>query len=527
MFIRRINKKYNGKIHTTTYLAESYRDDRGKVAHRHLSNLSKWTEPMIKSFEKILKGEKLTTISELNFSQGKSFGAIKVISEVAKRLGITQALGRSEQAKLALFQIAGRIITQGSRYYLANEWKQLQAVDNIFNISNFNHNDLYDNLSWLSENQTQIEQKIFKFRNKKTSIKQIFLYDVTSSYLEGEHNELASYGYNRDKKKGKKQIVIGLMTDQDGYPVTAEVFKGNTSDTKTVSSQLEKLKNKFDVEQVIFVGDKGMIKSAQIEELTNDGYQWDYLTSITKEQINSLLEQNVIQLELFEEKLIEIEHAGIRYFLRKNPVREQEIRTNREDKIQKIKALIEEKNQYLLAHPKAKTEVALRKVAEKISALKLNKIISCNLSDRSISFEIDDLALSETKKLDGCYVIKTNVSEQYLDKETAHSRYKDLAQVEFAFRTLKTTLENIRPIYVRTEENTRGHVFVASLAYMIIKYISDATKELGYTSKFTFEALDKINYLQYIYEDKVIEIPPKNLLTAQTKILEKLNIKLN
>lgn len=526
MFIRRINKKYDGKIHTTTYLAESYRDSNGKVAHRHLSNLSKWSDQMIKSFEKMLKGEKLTTISDLNLSQGKSYGAIKIVSEVAKKLGITKALGSSEQAKLALFQIAGRIITQGSRRYLANEWRQLQAVDKVFNISNFNHNNLYDNLTWLSENQTKIEQKIFKFRNEKTSIKQVFLYDVTSSFLEGQHNELAAYGYNRDKKKGKKQIVIGLMTDQEGYPVTVEVFKGNTGDTKTVSNQLEKLKNKFGVEQVIFVGDKGMIKSAQIEELTSNQYKWDYLTSITKEQINSLLKQNVIQLELFEDELIEIEHAGIRYFLRKNPVRKQEIRTNRDEKIQKIRTTIEQSNQYLSAHPKAKTGVAIRKLNEKISALKLNKIISCSLSERKISMEINETALLEVQKLDGCYVIKTNVSKEYLDKETAHSRYKDLAQVEFAFRTLKTTLENIRPIYVRTEENTRGHVFVASLAYMIIKYISEATKELNHTTKFIFETLDKINYLQYTYEEKIIEIIPENLLPSQMKILEKLNIEL-
>ncbi len=193
-FLRRINKKYNGKIHTTTYLTESYRDNNGKVAHRHLSNISKWPEPMIKSFQKMLKGEKLITISDLELSQGKSYGAIKVISEVAKKLGISKALGHSEQAKLALFQIAGRIITQGSRYYLANEWKQHQAVDKVFNISSFNHNNLYDNLAWPAENQTKIEQKIFQFRNEKTSIKQVFLYDVTSSYLEGQHNELASYG---------------------------------------------------------------------------------------------------------------------------------------------------------------------------------------------------------------------------------------------------------------------------------------------------------------------------------------------
>ncbi len=525
MFIRRINKKYNGKVHTTTYLAESYRDKDGKVKHRHISNISKWPQELIEAFEKLLKGEKIVTLSDLEFSQGKSFGAIKVIFEVAKRLGITQALGNSRQAKLALIQIAGRIITQGSRHYLAKEWQQHQAIDKIFKINNFNHNELYDNLSWLAKNQTKIEQKIFKFRNKGKSIKQIFLYDVTSSYLEGDKNELAEYGYNRDKKKNKKQIVIGLMTDAGGYPVTVEVFKGNTSDTKTVSNQLQKLKYKFSVERVIFVGDKGMIKSAQIDELTGEEYKWDYLTSISKKEINTLLEKNIIQMELFDEKLIEVEQDGIRYILRRNPYRKEEIRKNRAEKIEKIKKLIEEQNKYLSEHKRARPEVALRRVKEKISALKLSKIISCQLLDRTLSYEIDCIALQEAEKLDGCYVLKTNVGKDQLDKETAHSRYKDLARVEQAFRTLKTTMENIRPIYVRTEESTKGHVFVASLAYMIVKYICEATEELGYSMKFIFETLDKINYLEYAYEDKKIEIIPK-FLPAQSKILEKLKIKL-
>lgn len=525
MFIRRINKKYNGKVHTTTYLAESYRDKDGKVRHRHISNISKWPKEMIDAFQKLLKGEEIVTLSDLNFSQGKSFGAIKVISQMAKRIGITQALGNTRQAKLALIQIAGRIITQGSRHYLAKEWQQHQAIEKVFKVVKFNQNDLYANLSWLAENQRKIEQKIFNFRNKEKTIKQIFLYDVTSSYLEGAHNELSDYGYNRDKKKGKKQIVIGLMTDVDGYPVTVEVFKGNTSDTKTVSNQLKKLKSTFSVEKVIFVGDKGMIKTAQIDELLSAEYKWDYVTSITKKEINSLLDKNIIQMELFEDKLIEIEQNDIRYILRRNPVRKQEIRNNRDDKINKIVKLIEQQNQYLSEHKRSKPDVALRRVTEKISTLKLSKILSCQLSDRTLSYEIDQEALKETEKLDGCYVIKTNVAKKDLDKETAHSRYKDLAQVEYAFRTLKTTLENIRPVYVRTEENTRGHVFVASLAYMIVKYISDATRELGYSKKFIFETLDKINYLQYDYQDKKIEIIPE-FLAEQSKILEKLSIKL-
>ena len=158
MFIRRINKKVKNKVYTTIYLTESYREN-GKVKHRHISNISNWPKEMIGSFEKMLKGKEYNDINDLKLSLGKSFGAISVISEISKRLGISQAFGTSKQAKLALFQVAGRIITQGSRYYLANEWKHLQEIEKVFGLSKFNHNDLYDNLNWISKNQDNIEKK--------------------------------------------------------------------------------------------------------------------------------------------------------------------------------------------------------------------------------------------------------------------------------------------------------------------------------------------------------------------------------
>lgn len=526
MFIRRIHKKTKNKTYTTVYLTESYREN-GKVKHRHISNLSKWSDEMIDSFEKILKGEKITTIDDLNLSQGKSFGAIQVVSEIAKRLGIKQALGNSEQGKLALFQIAGRIITQGSRNYLANEWANLQSVETVFKTENFNHNDLYKNLNWLSENQNRIEKKIFSHRYKKQTIKNIFLYDVTSSYLEGDKNELAEYGYNRDKKHGKKQIVIGLLTDDYGYPISVEVFKGNTGDTKTVSSQLKKLKENFGVERVVFVGDKGMVKSSQIEEIESDRYKWNYLTTITKEQIRTLISEEVIQLDLFAEKIIEVKSEdNTRYILRRNPMRAKDLKNNRQSKIDKIKAFISEQNIYLNEHKRAEPEVALRKINTLISKLKLKKIVAVTEKKRIITATVDKDALNKAEELDGCYVVKTNVPEEDLDTQTAHDRYKDLADVEFAFRTMKTTLEEIRPIYVRKAENTRGHVFVAMLAYMIIKYITDALAGLGYSRKYIFESLDKINYLQYTHEGKVINIVPVNLLECQKEIIKTLNIQL-
>ena len=526
MFIRRIHKKTKNKTYTSVYLTESYREN-GKVKHRHISNLSKWSDEMITKLEKILKGEEIRTVRDLKLSSGKTFGAITVVSEVARRLGIKQALGSSEQAKLAMFQIAGRIITQGSRYYLTNEWKNLQAVESIFKINDFNHNDLYKNLNWLSENQAQIEKKIFSHRNNNKPIKEIFLYDVTSSYLEGKHNELAEYGYNRDKKLGKKQIVIGLLTDDNGYPISIEVFKGNTGDTKTVTSQLRKLKENFGVERVVFVGDKGMVKSSQIEEITSAQYKWNYLTTITKQQIKTLISKNIIQLDLFAEKIVEIQtEDNIRYILRRNPVRAEELKQNRQSKIDKIKSLVSEQNTYLQEHKKAQPKVAFRKINTKISRLKLKNVLQSDINERIITVKIDKPAQKKAEELDGCYVVKTNVPAENINAQTAHDRYKDLADVEFAFRTMKTTLEEIRPIFVRKAENTRGHVFVVMLAYMIIKYITDTLSELNYSRKYVFESLDKINYLQYVQEGKIINIVPEELLPCQKKIIKVLKIKL-
>jgi len=186
---------------------ENYREGK-KVKHRIISNLSKWPEHLVAGLDKLLKGEKINTVDDLQPSLGKSFGAILTVLEISKRLGIKQALGNTTKSSLALFQIAGRIISQGSRNYLANQWVKGQAVEEVFKLKKINEDKLYSNLVWLSQNQQTIERKIYKYRCKDKPVKEIFLYDVTSSYLEGNQNELAAYGYNRDKKKGKKQIVI-------------------------------------------------------------------------------------------------------------------------------------------------------------------------------------------------------------------------------------------------------------------------------------------------------------------------------
>lgn len=519
MYIVKNIKRVKDKIYTSTLLVEGYREN-GKVRHRTKANLTSWPGELVEEFRLLLKGGKVTGLKNLRHSQGKSCGGIIVIHEICKRLGILKALGKSRQSRLSLLLIVGRILTRGSRLHLVS-WSKDEAIEEVLGIKHFDEDDLYDTLDWLSKNQERIENSLFRHRNRK-EVRDIFLYDVTSSYLEGDKNELAGYGYNRDKKKGKKQIVIGLLTDKEGYPVSVEVFKGNTQDPKTVLNQLKKLRNRFGVKRVIFVGDRGMIKTPQIQDINE--FKWNFITAITKSQIKTLIEKGVIQMDLFDEELAEARDEDYRYILRRNPTRAREMALSRISKLRDIIRKIKERNTYLLEHKRARGEVALRDMREEIEKKKLVGIIEVNLEDNWLKFLVKKGPLKEISRLDGCYVIKTDVPD--LDKEIIHSRYKDLTKVEHAFRTIKTTLEEVRPIYVRKEKRTRGHVFVCMLAYMVVKYMWDNLKDSGFTEAFIFDTLDKIEYAVYKIRDETLNILPDELLSHQRLIIDNLGLKL-
>jgi transposase len=506
---------------------ESYREGK-KVKHRHLANLSALPDNLLDALERELKGEKgqssLQSLADLEFTQGKSCGGLIVIKEICQRLGILSALGNDTEGQMALLQVIARVLTQRSRLYIATQWAQQEALEEVLNVGAFNEDTLYSNLDWLSDNQEKIEKNIFNFRHKDKKVKTIYLYDVTSSYLEGTQNELAAYGYNRDGKKGKMQIVIGLLCDEDGFPVSVQVFEGNTQDVKTVADQLQKLKNRFGMEQVVFVGDRGMVKSASITQITE--LSWYYITAITKPQIEKLIEQKVFQLGLFTDRLLEVKKDDIRYVLHRNPVRADEISQSRNKKIASVKKLAEQKNTYLSEHQKAKETTAFNAVMKKADQLKIADCLTIKMEGRKIVIEIVQDKMTENAELDGCYVIKSNLPENMASADILHDRYKDLAMVEQAFRTMKQAFEEIRPIYVRKEKRTRGHVVVCMLAYMVIKYVWDNCKDLGINQTNIFESLDRIQYIQYQVKTAPVKVIPKILSNQQTEILNKLKIKM-
>jgi hypothetical protein len=475
-----------GKTYTRHLLRESYRAH-GKVLHRTIANVSHCSAAEIEALRLALRHkedlEHLGTLTDsLILKQGLSFGAVWTVYHVARRLGIEQALGTTREGKLALWQVIARVIDQGSRLSAVRLAMSHAACD-VLGVGPFDEDALYENLDWLAHRQAAVEDTLFAKRSRIKPVS-LLLYDVTSSYLEGTHNALAAFGYNRDGKKGKMQIVIGLLCDEDGHPVSIEVFPGNTPDPRTFAAQLAKVKSRFGATEITFVGDRGMIKGQQIEDLVQHGVH--YITAITKPQIEKLLRTGIFQMDLFDQELAEVlTEEGIRYVLRRNPVRAQEVRDTRHAKLTTLQAQVAKQNQYLTDHPRANAQGAVQKLVARAKTLRIADWVELTLEERTITLTIKTSAQQEAAKLDGCYVLKTDLTPQQAHKELVHDRYKDLASVEHAFRTCKTAHLEVRPIFLRREERTRAHALVVMLAYQIIRYLAscwsafDVTVEEG------------------------------------------------
>ncbi|MBM4341694.1 MAG: IS1634 family transposase [Deltaproteobacteria bacterium] len=512
------------KTYTRYLLRDSFRKN-GKVKHRTIASLSSCSQEEIAAIKLALKHKgdlaHLVSLKQIKTREGLRIGAVYSLKVIADRIGLIRALGNDRQGKLALWQVQARLMDQQSRLR-AVRLATSHAVCDVLGLEAFNEDHLYGNLAWLAERQEVIEKRLFRHRYGNAA-PQLFLYDVTSSYLEGVQNILAAFGYNRDGKKGKMQLVIGLLTGPEGAPVAVRVFAGNTSDKKTVPEQIRILAESFGVREVTLVGDRGMLKQAQINLLNQE--QFHYITAITKPQIEKLLREGVFQMELFEEELAEVAHDGVRYILRRNPERARELASGREAKLAKVRAIVNQKNLYLAGHPRANVTVAGRDVREKIEQLKIEEWVRVESRESILELVIDDVAMKQAAKLDGCYVIKTDLSAEMASAQIVHERYKDLAQVERAFRTFKNGHLEVQPTFVRTEASTRGHVFVVMLAYLVERELEQYWRGLDTT---VAEGIDDLGSLRGIEltigQATCQQVPEPTGLTKQ--LLDAADIKL-
>lgn len=447
-------------------LRESFRDG-DKVRTRTLANLTSWAPERIDALRRALKGEFDGFTGEPQPVCGPLFAVLFVLTQLAERVGLLQVFGSERWAKLVLLLILARVAAQGSRLS-AVRWATQHAVAETLGLKPFDEDDLYEALDRLAEEQEDMEDALYRRRvRQQGGSPTVVLYDVTSSSLEGAQNELAAFGYNRAKKPGKAQIVIGLLTTVQGEPLAVQVYEGNTSAPVTVPEQVHTLRTRFGITELVFVGDRGMVQAKGKRVLTTAGFR--SITALTTPQVRRLLQTQVRRTEWLTTHVHEVIHGSMRLILRRSDALRQQAARRRADKWAKLQALITARNAFVEAAKRAKPETGLRTLQAWVKRHKLDAFVHRALHEGRLIATLDTAAHAEATVLDGCYVLETDVPQSALDASPVHDRYRDLHEVEQDFRTMKTGLLEVRPICVRKAPRTRAHVLVTMLAVKVVR----------------------------------------------------------
>jgi transposase len=455
-------------------LRESYRVG-DKVKKRTLLNLSDWPRNVVEGLRALLKGAVLPSGGDgITIKRSLPHGHVAAVLGALRSVGLDQLLGPTGNRcrDLVVAMIVARLIAPVSKLATAKALDQATAASSlgsVLGLGAVDEDELYTALDWLLERQPQIEAALAR---RHLSSGTLVLYDVTSSYLEGRCCPLAQRGYNRDRKRGKLQIVYGLLCAPDGCPVAIEVFEGSTGDPMTLAAQIEKVKQRFNLTHVVLVGDRGMITQARIEEDIRPA-KLDWITALRAPAIKALLDAGAFQLSLFDERdLASITSADFpdeRLIVCRNP----ELAVARRRKRQDLLAATEreltaiEKAVHRTREPlRGQAEIAL-KVGAVINKYKMAKHFTLTITDGDLSFarkldEIDDEA-----RLDGIYVIRTSLPVKALDDSASVRAYKSLAQVERAIRSIKTVDLQVRPIFHWAAPRVCAHVCLCMLAYYV------------------------------------------------------------
>lgn len=501
MFIKRNRSRQGGKTYRSVLLVEGVREPvirpRGRppkdapaktrVVHHTLANLSRLPGPLVALIEQFCRG-KLPTGEAPRVQMGPCYGLLAGLHALAGEVGLIAALGSDRSAKLALFLIYARVARQGSRLG-AVRWAEDHAVAEVLGLEKFDEDDLYAALGWLQIHQERIERALAP----KLEPGAVFLYDVTSSYLEGQCNELGAYGYNRDGKRYKKQVVAGLLTAASGEPLSIQLYPGNTSDPKTFVPTVEKLRLRFGAKDIVLVGDRGMIKQLGKEALGAAGFR--YVTALTDPQIRKLLGKKVLTPELFDEEPLAIEHEGRRLILRCNPATRDRERQRRLDQCRRIEQKLAAGNARLTEKPRTKVATLRKQAQGWLEHYRFAQWMQLQVTERVVALLKDPAVETQLALLDGCYVLETDLPAAVADARTVHARYMNLTDIERDFRTMKTGQLELRPIFVRIAEHTEGHALVTMLALKLVRELDRRVAPLGLT---VTDALARLNGVRLI-----------------------------
>jgi transposase len=497
------------------------------VVHETLANLSKLPPDLIDLIERHCQGQLPPPDSpsplpsgagaSADIHLGPCYGVLAALDGLAREIGLVQAVGeQSRLQRLALFLIFARLAHQGSRLSAAR-WSEDHAVKEILQVGSFDEDDLYAALEDLQERQESIEAALAP-KALAPSARAIYLYDVTSVYFEGLDNELADFGYNRDGKKGKKQLVAGLLTDGKGEPISIELYRGNTGDPPTFLDAVQKLKVRFGAEEVALVRDRGMIK--RLGKAALGEAKFCYVTALTDPQIRALLAKKRLQLELFEDKPAEVELNGKRYVLRCNPRTQARERARRADQWARVQAKITARNLEVAHKPRTDPNRSLKQAQALLTKYRLQGWVKVELAGRKVVWTEDEPARQKQAELDGCYVIESDLPKEVASTQQVHDRYLDLTQVERDFRTLKTGLLKLRPIFLRKEGRTRGHALVCLLALKLARELDRRLAPLGLTVEDGLERLKAVRLVRLGNSEVELWRLPTSYPRAQSEILD-------
>ncbi len=469
----------------TILIRESYREG-GRVKKRTLANITHLGEEAIEAIASVLKGgtvvEKIYEAVEV--LRSIPHGHVLACLGTIRNLDLDELLGNSKEAMLVLAMIVSRIIAPASKLATARGLSKETATTSLpelLDLDSVDEDALYGALDWLLGQQKRIEDALAR---RHLTDGCVVLYDVTSAYFEGQSCPLAQMGYNRDGKKGKLQIVIGLLCTAQGCPICVEVFEGNVADPQTLKSQILKMRERFGLERVILVGDRGMITEARLREdvVSREGLNW--ITALRAPSIKKLIHDNAIQLTVFDSvNMAHVSHPDYpeeRLIVCRNPRLALERASKRQKLLDVTEKHLEVIRQATLREKrrlKGKEHIALR-VGKILDKYKMAKHFKIDIGEDHFHFEKDEASMAQEALLDGFYVIRTSVPEAAMEADEVVRAYKGLSHVEEAFRCLKTVTLHVRPIYHRLSDRVKAHVFLCVLAYYVVWHMKQRLSPL-------------------------------------------------
>ena len=485
--IETVTKSHKGKTYMSILLRRTYRED-GKVKHETLGNLSDLPPDVLDFMRGRLNGEleEATPSGPFQIVRSLPHGNVAAVLQTAKNIGLDQLLGsrRCRERDLVLAMIVSRVLSPRSKLSacaaLQAETAQSTLAEEL-RLGDVDVHELYAAMDWLLDRQKRIENKLAK---KHLQGGVLVLFDVSSSYYTGRKSAFVTHGYSRDHRGDQPQIVYGLLCDGEGRPIAVEVFPWNTADPVTFTQIVARVRNRFGIKRVVFVGDRGMITSARIDEDLRGVDCLDWISALRSEGIRKLIKGKLVQRSLFDEHdLAEItsdDFPGERLIVCRNPQLAEERARKREALLQATEKQLEPIRKATLRKRsplRGQDEIGLR-VGKIIGKHKMQKHFQLTITEKSFSFQRNNQKIKDEALLDGLYVVRTSVKSDTMPTVRVVETYKILSRAERAFRCLKTVDLQLRPIYHHKDERIRAHVFLCMLAYYVEWHMRERLREV-------------------------------------------------